>query len=87
VVQELDVRAEDVNIAALLTLRDLTSHKHMRIVASFGYTAALSTVVGIDTPWLSFRDEIRVSVATIFGTDTSGTLGKQILYRPPNLAS
>lgn len=45
------VRFEDVNIAALLSLRDLNAHKHMEIVAKFRYTAALSTVVGIETPW------------------------------------
>ena len=74
--QHVDVRVEDINTPALLSLADSNAHKHTELIANFGVTTALSWAIGIRTPGISFSHEARVSVATLFGTDTSGTLGE-----------
>ena len=73
--QRFDVRVEDINRAALVSLTDLGAHKHMTLTAKFTYSTAIPLIMGISTPVFSSQHEARVSVATIFGTDTSGSLG------------
>ncbi len=76
VIQQVDVRAVDINLVAVRRMIDVRLHKQMQLKMKFGYTTALSFGMGISTPGLSLADEAQVSVATLFGTDTPGTLGE-----------
>eukprot|EP01043_Picozoa_sp_COSAG02_P065897 COSAG02_NODE_10086_length_2029_cov_3.344560_2_plen_227_part_00 len=53
VIQQVDVRAVDINLVAARRLIDVRLHKHMQLTMEFGYTTVLSFGMGISTPGLS----------------------------------